>query len=425
MFTPQISFVTFISFLLALFVGFLVGTERKVRATKEDRIKGAGVRSFALVSLIGFLLVRVFEGEELLISISVILFATLSLMMSLFRAKEGSRGLTTSGALLVTFLTGMIFGMEQVFFGLVSGAFLLMLLFSKRLLHGFAEILSKGDLISAVRFLIVAGILLPITYTIGPIHPLIGPGRVFDPLQGLTMVIFVSLISFLSFLAMKILGAGKGIQISSFIGGLVSSAAATASLSERSKSIELKYAPAVGIHLSNISMFIKDFVIILVVGGVSLARLFTIPLSALILLTVVMIFLYRKKLEGSVIREGKLDLGTPFALTPAVKFGALFTFIWVSSYFLQNYLGEYGVYMVSLGGLISTTSVSASISSLYLTGEIGGLTALSTMLLAFGFGSISKVFIARAYDKELADKIMFSMMILTTISFILVVLLNL
>ncbi len=425
MFTPQISFVTFISFLLALFVGFLVGTERKVRATKEDRIKGAGVRSFALVSLIGFLLVRVFEGEELLISISVILFATLSLMMSLFRAKEGSRGLTTSGALLVTFLTGMIFGMEQVFFGLVSGAFLLMLLFSKRLLHGFAEILSKEDLISAVRFLIVAGILLPITYTIGPIHPLIGPGRVFDPLQGLTMVIFVSLISFLSFLAMKILGAGKGIQISSFIGGLVSSAAATASLSERSKSIEFKYAPAVGIHLSNISMFIKDFVIILVVGGVSLARLFTIPLSALILLTVVMIFLYRKKLEGSVIREGKLDLGTPFALTPAVKFGALFTFIWVSSYFLQNYLGEYGVYMVSLGGLISTTSVSASISSLYLTGEIGGLTALSTMLLAFGFGSISKVFIARAYDKELADKIMFSMMILTTISFILVVLLNL
>jgi len=417
--------IDIVYFLLALLLGLTVGLERTSRSVKEEERKGAGARTFALVSAVGFLVTFLFKTEDSLLLINILIFSLLFIILPILRRPKGSAGLTTSSALMVIFLIGMTFGLGRPIVGGISGLFLLVLISSKRILHSFAEILSKKELLSAVRFLIIAMILIPITYTLGPIHPLIGPNRVFDPLQALMMVLFVSSISFLSYIVMKVYGAKKGLQISAFIGGLVSSAAATASISEKSKKIpERLNSSAVGILLANKSMFIKDYIIIFTVAGYVLARVFLLPMILFLFLNIVFLIFYIKK-EGSKNTDSlEIELGTPFALKPATKFALFFSLIWVSSYLLQNYIGGTGVYMVSIGGLISTTSVSASISSLYVSGEISSLTALSTMLLAFGLGSISKILIARAYNKKLARDITLPMLLLGTTSFILVLLLN-
>jgi len=422
-----LTMIDIISFLLALLIGLVVGLERTSQSVKDEEVKGAGIRTFALVSLVGFLITFVFKNQVELLLINVLIFSFLFISLPILRRPLGSAGLTTSSGLMLIFLIGMIFGMGRPVIGGISGLFLLILTSSKRILHNFAEVLSKKDLWSAVRFLIVAMILVPITYTLGPMHPLIGPGRVFDPLQALMMVLFVSSISFMSYVVMKVYGAKKGLQISAFIGGLVSSAAATASISEKSRKItEGLNSSVVSILLSNTSMFIKDYIIILTIAGYGLAREFILPIGLFMILTVFfLLFSKREKKEDSKdLADFEVDLGTPFALKPAAKFAVLFSLIWVSSYLLQNHVGGTGVYVVSIGGLISTTSVSASISSLYLAGEISSLTALSTMLLAFGLGSISKILIARAYNKKLAKFVSLPMLVLGTTSFILVLLLN-
>lgn len=423
----SITLTTIISFISALLIGLIVGFERTSRSIREEEIKGAGIRTFALVSVIGFLLTFVFRNEGTLLIITVLIFSLLFITLPVLRRPKGSAGLTTSSALMLIFLVGMLFGLGRPVLGGISGFFLLVLTSSKRILHSFAEVLSKKDLWSAIRFLVVAMILVPIAYSIGPIHPVIGPGRVFDPLQALMMVLFVSTISFLSYLVMKIYGARRGLQISAFIGGLVSSAAATASVSEKSKKIrEGLNSSVISILLSNTSMFIKDYIIIFTVGGYVIAKRFLLPMSLFLFITGVFLFYSMRKIgdKNSDLSTSEIDLGTPFALKPATKFAILFSLIWVSSYLLQNYVGGSGVYIVAIGGLISTTSVSASISSLYVAGEIGGLTALSTVLFAFGLGSISKILIARAYDKRLAKNISLPMLVLATTSFILVLLLN-
>ncbi len=419
--------IDIISFLLAILIGLLIGLERTTRSIREGEIKGAGLRTFALVSAVGFLMTYFFKDEAGLLLISVLIFSLFFIFLPIVRRPITSSGLTTSSALLLIFLGGMIFGLGRPILGGISGLSLLALTSSKRILHSFAEILSKKDLWSAVRFFIVAMILLPITYSLGPIHRLVGPGRVFDPLQALMMVLFVSSISFLSYLVMKLYGARRGLKISAFIGGLVSSAAATASISEKSKKIaEGSNSSVVSILLSNTSMFIKDYIIIFTVAGYVLAREFMVPMVLFLLLTGIFLLLFIRKKGGKTadLNSLEIDLGTPFALKPATKFAILFSLIWISSYLLQDRVGGPGVYMVSIGGLISTTSVSASISSLYIAGEIGALTALSTMLLAFGLGSISKILIARAYNKRLARDITLPMLVLGTTSFILVLLLN-
>lgn len=412
-----------ISFGIALIIGIAVGIERSYRASKEEEMKGAGIRTFALSSILGFLMVSLFKNQVWTLTFILGIFSFLFILIPIFRKKEESLGLTTSVSILVVLLTGMVASLGYPLYSLIIGSFVLILNSSKKILHRFVKILSYDDLISAVRFLIVAVILIPILYTLDPIHPVIGRGKVFDPFQALMMVLFVSSISFLSYLSMKKFGSKKGLKVSAFIGGFVSSAAATASVSEKCEKLSSGIIDsAKGIYLSNISMFIKDFVILLTVGGVSLAYDLTLPLGLLLIMN--LSFVFKSKKEKDQKKEGKLDLGSPFAIIPAVKFAFLFSLIWVSSYLLQNYVGGFGVYLVSLGGLLSTTSVSASVSSLYATGDVGALTAISTLLLAFGFGSISKVLIARTYQKNLSRNILFPMFLLTTTSFILVVLLN-
>ncbi|MEF8834673.1 MAG: DUF4010 domain-containing protein, partial [Candidatus Thermoplasmatota archaeon] len=260
------------SFLLTLLIGLVVGLERTSRSVKEEETKGAGIRTFALVSVVGFLMTFVFKNESALLIINVLIFSILFISLPILRRPKGSAGLTTSSALMLIFLVGMLFGLGRPILGGISGLFLLGLTSSKRILHSFAEVLSRKDLWSAVRFLIVAMILVPITYSLGPIHPLVGPGRIFDPLQALIMVLFVSSISFLSYVVMKVYGARRGLQISAFIGGLVSSAAATASVSEKSKKITKGLNNSViSILISNTSMFIKDYIIIFIVAGYVLA----------------------------------------------------------------------------------------------------------------------------------------------------------
>ncbi len=421
----DVTSIELISLSSALTVGILVGIERTHRASKEEELKGAGIRTFSLMSVMGFFTVYFFSDEPLMIMLITTFFSIFFIAIPIFRKKKQSLGLTTSVSLILVLLIGMIFGQGYLFSGLITGGFLLILNSSKKILHRFADVLTRKELTSAVRFLIVVMILLPIFYTLGPVHPLIGPDRVFDPFQALLMVIFVSIISFISYLAMKKVGSSKGLQLSAFIGGFVSSAAATASVSEKSKRMSKGIiSSARSIYLSNVSMFIKDYIIISTIGGLVLAFDFTLLLTFLLGINLIFVFFTKKKKKFEESADDDLGLGTPFALLPALKFAFFFSLIWVSSYLLQNYMGDSGVYIVSIGGLLSTTSVSASISSLYATGEIGSLAAISTLLLAFGFGSISKVLIARTYSKELAKKILIPMIILATTSFILVGLLN-
>ncbi|MFP3872411.1 MAG: MgtC/SapB family protein [Candidatus Aenigmatarchaeota archaeon] len=415
-----------LSFLLALLIGMMVGLERSYRAKEEKTPKGAGVRTFSLVSLAGFIFSEIFRLEPLLFIFMIAVFSFISMGLSLIRTSKGEPGLTTPVTFLIVFFAGAIVGLGYPLTALFVGLVTLALLSSKRILHHFAGLLSQQELESALRFLAVALILFPIIYTLGPLHPLVGPGRVFDPVKGVLMILFVSSISFSSYLVIKFFGASKGMSISAFIGGLVSSAAATASMSEKCrKNPLLEEVSTVSILLTNTSMFIKDYVIIITMGGLVLAADFTLPMIILLGLTVLLSFYWLKTKVGGEPKTLELDLDSPFALKPAFKFALIFSLIWASTYLLQDQFGGIGVYVVSIGGLVSTTSVSASLASMYASGEISSLTTLSTVLLAFALSTISKIFIARSYSEKLAKNVAGPMLLSTLVTLTMVVILNL
>ncbi|MFO7991374.1 MAG: MgtC/SapB family protein [Thermoplasmata archaeon] len=404
-----------IYFSLALISGFAVGIEREHHSRAEMHTVVSGVRSFTFTSIVGFLITYYLKDSIAYISLIVGIILVVFLAVPIIKGSKMEPGLTTAVALVLVLSVGMLYGMGLLIEGVVIVGITLIVLAVKEKTHRFAKVLSKEELNSALRFLTIAAVLIPLAYTIGDVHPLIGPGKVFDPVKALIVVVFVSSISFSSYLIIKTYGAKKGLEITAFLGGLVSSAAACASLSQKAKKNPLLVGVVTrGILLANLSMMVKCIIIIAPLTDFTLIVSLSLPISVMAISTVLSIISVKKR-EVQV-EDGELELGTPFSVIPAAKFGALYLLISGISYFGRTYLGNIGVYSVALGGLVSTTSISASLGSLYSIGEITVDVVISTLVLALGLGSLSKLFISWAYSKRLSKKLALHLMVIVVIS---------
>jgi len=287
-----------------------------------------------------------------------------------------------------------------------------LILSAKRYTHDLAEVISPDEMEGLLQFVSLIAVLLPMAYLVGDVNEYIGLGRLFDPFKIVLMIVFVSSLSFFSFLIIKISGSERGLYLSSFLAGFVNSAACTASLVEKSsKRPSLRPMAGRGIILTNTSMILKDIIIITVLSGLAVGRLLVVPVLVLILVS--LLFLYRfKHGKGNI----SIEVQNPFAILPALKFGMLFLFISSLSHLGISYFGDHGVYAASLGGLVSTTSVSASVGLLHSTGAVSSQLAVSTVLLALALGSASKALISLSYDREVAKQIALSMFTLAVMS---------
>ncbi len=401
------------TFIIALLLGLVIGTEREYHAMSEGVPVIAGIRTFTLISLLGFFISFNFTKSDLIYFAGIGIIFCVFISTLIIKQKIEDPGMTTSVSLIVIFLIGLSVGAGYLIEPIIIGLAVFSLNYSKRKLHYFAELLDEEELMSAVRFLSVIAIFIPLAYTIGTVHPLIGPGKVFDTVKFLLMIVFVSTISFVSYLVTKIIGTSKGLKISAFFGGFVSSAASTASMSEKLKG-NRKMINTIfsSILITNISMFLKSLIILFTIAGIGLSLKFFWPVSIFIAVTLFFVF-YKKSKRAKDAEE--LKLGTPFGIIPAAKFAALFIIISVFTYFAKTYLGPVGIYASAIGGFVSTTSVTASMASLYSSGEISSSIALTTLLLSVLFGTISKIFIVRTYDKELSKKIIIPFTIISLI----------
>ncbi len=406
-----------ISGIIALLIGLLLGIQREYRAYKTDRKVFSGVRTFTLVSLFGFAAIKFFSDEPVKVYLIIGIFVTTFLSIPILKKKLSKPGMTTSVSLVLTLLLGMVVGYGLLLEPILISLFIFIILMFKKEMHKFASILTKQELSSAVRFISVAIVLLPLVYGIGVIHPLIGPGKLFDTVKTVLMIIFVSSISFTSFLVIKIIGAEKGMKISTFLGGFVNSAASTASISQKSsKNPSLLSVSMISVLLANTSMMIKDLILILVLTSGEIFNSIILPVGILISVSFAIIILFRK--DDGHLSSFELELGTPFAIIPAAKFAMIFSLISVSAFFLRTYLGPYGVYAVAVGGVVSTTSVSASLAMLYTGGEISAFTTAITLVLALALGSLSKITIIRIYDEKLMEKAYLPLVIIAFAAFL-------
>ncbi len=408
-------FISFIYHLLvALGIGSLIGLERQRHG--EDRLIIAGVRTFSLVAIAGcmlaFLSLQVeFPGLSYLVYVGFFIFGAMAVMLFYIRHSLEMSGLTTPVALLVTFTIGVFIGIGMVYEGVVLGIATTFLLLTKRRLHHIAAALTEDEMLEALQFLTIALILVPITAQMNPIsiggYELIGPGTLFDLYWILLIVIFVSSISFISFIIMRRMGTSKGLEFSGLLGGLVNSEATTVSLADMaSKGVQkenIKNSALVGIILANGAMLLRNLLICSFSDpSLKVAGIIFIPLAVMILISMITTVFLKKRTSTT---QHKIEIKTPFAIVPALRFACLFAVVSACAYLIQTYFGGgMGVYLLAIGGFVSSAAVVASVSSLAFTGNLDPWVAAQTSVLACIISTSYKLILIRAVSKPLAQK---------------------
>jgi uncharacterized membrane protein (DUF4010 family) len=128
-----------------------------------------------------------------------------------------------------------------------------------------------------------------------------------------------------------------------------------------------------------------------------------------IIMGIVALLFVIKKWRNTLNLEESIDIGSPFALGPAFKFGAVFTLLLIIANYANEYGGSAGIYATALGGIVSSSAVTASVAALVFTGKLSAQTAAETAILSVIISTLSKPFyIKMSGSPELFKTTLFS-----------------
>src|SRR3989344_1686298 len=348
------------NFLVALALGALIGLEREYARYRQRGYEFAGIRTFPLISLFGALCAYLGDSVSiwiLLIGMMIIGMLTVIAYFTINKRMPQDVGATTEVAGILTFLIGALSYYQEITFAVILAVTIAVILFARSILHSFAKKIQKQEIADTLKFAVVAFVILPFLPNKG-----YGPFEVFYPFLIWLIVVFISGISFAGYIIMKWFGE-RGLRIAALLGGLVSSTALTTSFAERSmRQRTLHQTLALGVILANGMMFVRILVEVFVLNR-DLFLVIVLPITILTFLTAV--FAYYLWKQSKVIKEKVSELGSPFTLGPALKFGVYFAIVLALIKLAEVYFSAKGVYAVSfLSGFADVDAVIVSLSQL-------------------------------------------------------------
>ncbi len=372
---------------IALLIGVLVGLERERDRADGDELF-AGIRTFPLISLLGFLSSLLASATSYwVLAVALAAFFALVITTYAYSAREGHIGMTTEVSALIVFILGALVFLEFYTITIASAVILTLVLTIKAPLHHLVEKIQEEDIYATLKFAVITAIILPVLP-----DQTFGPFDVLNPRQIWYMVVLIAGVSFLGYILVKIFGSSKGITLTGMLGGLVSSTAVTLSFSQKSKeSLDLGRTFGSAIILACTIMYPRVLVMIAVVNR----QLLTLIWPSILVLTLTgvgaSLWLWRKAARRNT--EG-VEITNPFELRSAIKFGLIFAVILFVSKASEFYFGDSGVYVTAgLAGLTDVDAITLSMASLAKT-TLSESTAVSAILLATVSNTIVKAGIA-------------------------------
>ena len=365
---------------VALAIGFLIGLQREYAHGGPGREIIAGERTFALFGLAGGLAAMIADQLDSPIAFVGVIFllGAYSTVAYFIDARKGQVGLTTEVAIVVTISTGALAYWGYLTLAIAIGIVTTVLLLIKLETDRFAHNLTKEDIIAALQLAVISAIILPVLPNQSFLPP---PFDVLNPFKIWLMVVFISGISFLGYVAIKVVGPEQGIGITGFLGGLVSSTAVTLSFSERSnREPDLSRPFALAITVAWTVMFAR---VLIEVGVIyqPLLKLVWIPIAASGLIGLIYcLYLFFSQRTAE---KGDIEFSNPFDLGTAIKFGLLYALVLLVSRAAQMYLGDTGLYLSSvISGIADVDAITLSMAELSKTGVVALPKAALAIVLA-------------------------------------------
>lgn len=345
----------------ALVIGLLIGSERGWSGREgNEGSRVAGLRTFGIIGLLGgvsvvaaqpfgnWLVVTVFLAVAVLVVVAHVLD---------FKANQ-DRGTTTAFAMLLTFLLSAWAASGQQLAALGAAVVVVALLGYKRALHTWLSKVTQQEFSSGVILLLISVVMLPLLPDQG-----YGPWQALNPYWIWWMVVLISGLSFVGYIAVKLTGARLGVLITALAGALASSTAVTITLANFCRKATRKQLYVAGILLAGSVMFVRVLIEVFVVNPALLA-LVAVPLGLMCagMVAAAGIF-WRRHQQAPADLAQQINLPNPLQLMTAIKFGALLAVILLLSKALVAWFGDSGIYVLALvSGLMDVDAITLSLA---------------------------------------------------------------
>ncbi|QQS43351.1 MgtC/SapB family protein [Candidatus Roizmanbacteria bacterium] len=435
---------TSLKLLISLAIGAAIGLEREIHQKKDHHKNRSGallgVRTFSLTTLLGAIAGLLYQDHLILTTLftaSFILIVVSNYIVTAFVTKES--GITTELAALLSFLIGALIALELFPMTVtLSLAIVLMLVLAyKDQVKNVVEDIHTREIKAILSYSIIAVIILPFLPNVGITvkqipyiqqilssfgHSLSSWGdlEIFNPFKTWLIVAIITGVDLVGYILERMFGKGKGLIVTSLVGGFVSSTATTQSLAVQSTETKHINHLVAAAMLATFASFFSLFIIILPLNPV-----FTVTIIPTLLILIIsfgiasgtFLFLGRKQKHAE-LGEESAQSREIFSIKPALIFAGLYLSIKLLSNIALEFFGESGFLVTAgLAGLTGLDAMTINIAELSRQ-TIEMKTAVLAFLIVNAVNLLAKTFYIFLQGKrEFVLKYGVTMMIIIVLSF--------
>lgn len=345
----------------ALAIGLIIGLERGWHSRDEgSEVRVAGIRSFALVGLLGG--IAGLAGQHLGPWIAAAVFAGVAALSvaAYWRqtALVSDLGITTELALMAVFGLGVLVVYDYRVEAVATAAVIALLLRLKPFLHQSLQRLNAAEVSATLELLVLAAVVIPLLPNRG-----VGPWEAINPRVVGLLVLLIAAISYIGYFSIRMLGPRAGILATALCGGLTSSTAVAVAFAQMARRSGAHHGLlGLGIALASATMAPRLLVVVAAVDS-SLLKPLALPLLVLGVIPFIAIVPAWFRLRDETADTGQLSLSNPLELKTALIYGVLLTALILAVRASKQYIGDAGVYtLAALSGIADVDAISISLA---------------------------------------------------------------
>lgn len=385
----------------AVAIGLMIGFEREHHAITEKLAPAElperssvsdpdpsilGSRTFALLCVSGWLVALLGEHYPVVAPLGLVSLIGIIIAQYVVSARAGaSLGLTTETAAVVTVLTGMLVHVDRALAVPLALATVLLLI-SKPWMRAAVVRLRRLELTATVQLLVAVAIVLPLL----PTEP-VDPWQAIPPRKVGVFVVLIAGVEYVGYVLHRLLGAERGAALAGLGGGLTSSTAVTAAMARQARRAPGRtMAGQLATFLANAVMAVRVTVVTAVLSPAVAMRL-AAPMGAFVVVLLLGALWRHLRATRNGNGDDELALRNPFALVPALTWGAVLCGVLLLTTLAQRAFGDNGIFLAALAaGLADVDAITLAASKQAVDGLLTVESAALAITLAVASNTVVK-----------------------------------
>ncbi len=352
-----------VKFVLVTLFSLLVGLEQRRHHIDEEMGSLFGTdRTFTVIGILGFILYIIspqnlapFLGGGGVIALWLGIFYYQKIQV------KRKFGLTSLVIALITYCLAPLMYTQPAWMVILIVVAVLIITEIKETLFRFSKKFDNGEFITLAKFLVVAGVILPLL----PDTPISAEINI-SPYKFWLAIVAVSCISYFSYLLKKFVFPDSGIILTGILGGLYSSTATTIILARKSKEMPESNKVSAAIILATTMMYLRIFLLALFFNKDIAFRL--APSFAVFVIASALIAVYFLKFQHAKHQQAEdtptiQSHGNPLEFKTAIVFAALFIFFGTITGVINKNFGTGGINVLSF--VVGVTDIDPFILNLF------------------------------------------------------------